>query len=57
MASKENLLELFATISRNWQQLLRRTTAIFGSILIPKQSAFACKDFRSRRFAMIQEWD
>jgi hypothetical protein len=57
MASKENLIELSAIISRNWQQLLRKTAPISGSILIPKQSPFACKDFRSRRIAMTQEWD
>jgi hypothetical protein len=49
MSSKENLLELSAIISRNW------SIAVF--ILIPKQSAIACKVFHSRRFAIIQEWD
>jgi hypothetical protein len=45
MASKENLLKLSAIISRNW------STSEF--ILIPKQSAIACKDFHFGRLAII----
>jgi hypothetical protein len=51
MASKEILLELSAIVSKNWR------VAIFGFILIPKQSVVACKVFCSRWFSMIQEWD
>jgi hypothetical protein len=57
MTSKENLLKLMAIISRVAQQLLRKTATISEFILIPKQSTIACKVFRSRQFAMIQEWD
>jgi hypothetical protein len=36
---------------------LRKMAAISRFILIPKQSAIACKVFPSKWFAMIQEWD
>jgi hypothetical protein len=49
LASKENILELSAIISRNWS-----TVAILEFILMPKQSAVACKVFHSGWFAMIQ---
>jgi hypothetical protein len=36
MASKENLLELYAIISRNWSTTIEEDVAISGFILIPK---------------------
>jgi hypothetical protein len=54
IASKENLLDLSAIISRNWSNAVEEDDSY---ILIPKRSTVACKVFRSRWFAMIQEWD
>jgi hypothetical protein len=53
MASKENLLKLFAISSGNWSTTIEKVAAISRFILIPKQSAIACKVFHSRWFAMI----
>jgi hypothetical protein len=54
MASKENLLELSAIISRNWSTTVEEDGSY---IRIPKQSVVACKVFHSKQFAMIQEWN
>jgi hypothetical protein len=54
IASKENLLELSAIISRNWSTTIDEDDSY---IQIPKQSVVVCKVFHSRRSAMIQEWD
>jgi hypothetical protein len=52
MASNENLLELSTIISRNWSTTIEEDDCY---IWIRKQSAIACKVFRSRCFAIIQE--
>jgi hypothetical protein len=52
MASKENILELSAIININWSTSIEEDGS-YIRILIPKQSAVACKVFRSKWFAMI----
>jgi hypothetical protein len=56
MASKENILDLSAIINRNWSRSIEEDGS-YIQILIPKQSAVACKVFCSKWFAMIREWD
>jgi hypothetical protein len=58
MASKENLHELSSIISRNWSIVIEEDGSYIQ--IYPdskKQYVVACKVFRSRRFAMIQEYD
>jgi hypothetical protein len=57
MASKENLLELSAIISRNWSTTVEEDDSYIR--IYPDSKTICCylQGFHSRRFAMIQEWD
>jgi hypothetical protein len=57
MAFKENLLELSTIISINWSTTIEEDGSYIQIYPNSKQFVVACKVFRSRRFAMIQEWD
>jgi hypothetical protein len=57
MAFKENLLELSAIISRNWSITVEEDGTYICIYPDSKTIYYCLQLFRSRQFAMIQEWD
>jgi hypothetical protein len=55
MTSKENLLELFAIIDRNWSTNVEEDDSYIRIYPDSKTISCCCKVFHSRQFAMIQE--